>query len=389
MSFDLVALAAESRRQCLEEVLPWWFRFAVDNEYGGVLSMVSDTGERHGTDKFVWSQARWLWVMSAAANRLEPRPEFTSSAAQTANFLQQYGRHSDGRWHYRLSREGAPIEGPISIYSDFFAVYGLSEYYRLSSNPEALATAVSTFEHLCARLESPQFHEIAPYPLEPGQRVFGTHMMLVEIANELSITLGGSSAIDAIAGRAADRMLHSFRQPDSGLIVEYLSRNYSPIPAPQGTLVIPGNAIEGMWFLAHFAHRTGRRELLPAITEATLRHLEFGWDPRYGGVLLNCDLHGGTPYLPHADKKVWWPHVEALYTLALLSALQPEDHRLREWLQRIHQWAYVHFPIPGGEWRQRLDRAGEPVTEVIALPVKDPFHLPRTLILLGQLRRYS
>lgn len=366
----------DPRRQCLDEVLPWWFRFAVDDQYGGVLSMVSNTGERLGTDKFVWSQARWLWVMSAAANRLEPRPEFLDAAEKTAQFLMRYGRGQDGRWHYKLSREGEPLEGPISIYSDCFAVYGLSEYFRLTREQAALDLAVNTFEQICERLESPSFQEIAPYPITPGQRVFGTHMMFVEIANELSITLGGDASIDALTARAMDHILSDFLQPESDLILEYLSRDYRPIAGPQGSLVIPGNAIEGMWFVAHFAQRTGRADLLPTIAQVVRSHLEFGWDKEYGGLLLNCDLNGGTPFLPHADKKVWWPHIEAIYALALLVPDSP-------WFEKVYDWTYAHFPVPGGEWQQRLDRTGQPVTEVIALPVKDPFHLPRALILMA------
>jgi N-acylglucosamine 2-epimerase len=38
-----------------------------------------------------------------------------------------------------------------------------------------------------------------------------------------------------------------------------------------------------------------------------------------------------------------------------------------------------------GEWRQRLDRRGDPISTVVALPVKDPFHLPRAAILAVQL----
>jgi N-acylglucosamine 2-epimerase len=34
-----------------------------------------------------------------------------------------------------------------------------------------------------------------------------------------------------------------------------------------------------------------------------------------------------------------------------------------------------------GEWRQKLQRDFTPMTGVVALPVKDPFHLPRSLIL--------
>lgn len=57
-----------------------------------------------------------------------------------------------------------------------------------------------------------------------------------------------------------------------------------------------------------------------------------------------------------------------------------------QWYQRVHEWSFAHFPMAGlGEWRQRLDRQGRPVTDLVALPVKDPFHLPRAVILILQL----
>jgi len=45
-------------------------------------------------------------------------------------------------------------------------------------------------------------------------------------------------------------------------------------------------------------------------------------------------------------------------------------------------WAFAHFPdIQHGEWTQKLDRQGNKINDVIALPVKDPYHLPRGLII--------
>lgn len=380
-----VDLAKAARRECLNDVMPWWFRHGVDDRQGGVFSMMSDSGERLGTDKFVWSQARWLWTVSAAYNRLEPRAEFARAAEQTAKFLLRHGRGADGRWHYRVSEDGALVEGAISIYSDFFAVYGLSEYFRLSGDQEALDAATATFRQICERIAQPDFVEIAPYRMRPGLRPYGVQMMMVETANELSITLGGLAEVDAIAGLAMERILTRFLQPDSGLVVEFLEGDFERASAPEGTLIVPGHAIEGMWFLAHFARRTNQLDLLEKMTQVTIRHLEYGWDPEFGGILLNRDLHGQDPYFPHGDKKIWWPHSEAIYTLALLRSINPANVAVQQWLERVHAWTYAHFPLPDGEWRQRLDRRGEPISEVIALPVKDPFHLPRALILLSQL----
>jgi N-acylglucosamine 2-epimerase len=50
-------------------------------------------------------------------------------------------------------------------------------------------------------------------------------------------------------------------------------------------------------------------------------------------------------------------------------------------------WDYVvrTFPHPDpavGEWIQIRDRAGRPLEQVVALPVKDPYHIARNLLQL-------
>jgi len=114
-------------------------------------------------------------------------------------------------------------------------------------------------------------------------------------------------------------------------------------------------------------------------------HLEKGWDKDYGGIFLGIDAEGHPPFMPNSDRKLWWPHTEALYALLLAHRLTGERW-CEEWYDRVHEWSFHHFAMPDvGEWRQRLDRKGNPITDVVALPVKDPFHLPRALILAIQL----
>lgn len=44
------------------------------------------------------------------------------------------------------------------------------------------------------------------------------------------------------------------------------------------------------------------------------------------------------------------------------------------------------FPDPDGqEWIQIRSRDGSPLDEVVALPVKDPMHIARSLLLLNAL----
>ena len=177
-----------------------------------------------------------------------------------------------------------------------------------------------------------------------------------------------------------------FLCPQRRAVLEFLRRDYSELPPGEGTFVMPGHAIESMWFLMHWAERRGDRSTVARAAEAIRWSLEAGWDPEYGGIFLGIDIAGGTPFLPHSDKKLWWPHTESLYALLLARRLTGEAW-CEEWYRRVHEWSFAHFPMPEGEWRQRLDRQGNPVTEVVALPVKDPFHLPRAVILILQLLR--
>jgi N-acylglucosamine 2-epimerase len=81
--------------------------------------------------------------------------------------------------------------------------------------------------------------------------------------------------------------------------------------------------------------------------------------------------------------------VEALYATLLAHELTGEPWCL-EWYQRVSDWTWSHFLSPQGrDWYQRLTREGKPTTEVIALPVKDPFHLPRGAMLIMQLMEQS
>jgi N-acylglucosamine 2-epimerase len=179
-----------------------------------------------------------------------------------------------------------------------------------------------------------------------------------------------------------------FMRPTRRCLLEFLDRDYHELPPPEGTFVMPGHAIECMWFQMHRALVRGDSGRIRDAAEVIQWHLEKGWDTDYGGIFLGIDAEGGAPFLPNSDAKLWWPHTEALYALLLAGDLTGETWCSR-WFEQVFEWSFQHFSMPEvGEWRQRLDRSGRPVTTVIALPVKDPFHLPRALILsLEQLRR--
>jgi len=175
--------------------------------------------------------------------------------------------------------------------------------------------------------------------------------------------------------------METFLRPARGLILEWLDMAGNEIAPPEGTVVLPGHAIESMWMQLHIALETGESTIIERAVEAVRRHLEIGWDAEYGGLFLAVDADGRSDVAwRFPEAKLWWPHTEALYATLLAYEISRQDWCL-EWYQRLHDYSFSHFPVkPHGEWTQKLDRRGHPITDVVALPVKDPFHLPRALI---------
>jgi N-acylglucosamine 2-epimerase len=61
---------------------------------------------------------------------------------------------------------------------------------------------------------------------------------------------------------------------------------------------------------------------------------------------------------------------------------------MRGWFERVWAYSFRVFPQPDakvGEWIQIRDRRGEPLDRVVALPVKDPYHIARNLIQIVEL----
>jgi N-acylglucosamine 2-epimerase len=152
-----------------------------------------------------------------------------------------------------------------------------------------------------------------------------------------------------------------------------------------------------MWFILHQAMELGSCEIIARAAAVTRATCERAWDRECGGGIPQfMDRHTGRqpsgpipPELAKAvmvwkvrnlwDKKLWWPHSEALYTLLLVHELTGEGWAM-DWYRRFHEYTFKTFPNPDrrvGEWIQIRDRRGRPESAVVALPVKDPMHIAR------------
>lgn len=85
------------------------------------------------------------------------------------------------------------------------------------------------------------------------------------------------------------------------------------------------------------------------------------------------------------DYKLWWPHAEAIYScLRFYEATGNTD--FLHWYEKIKAYTFAVFPSDTGmEWIQIRKQDGEPLERVVALPVKDPYHILRMHLLAIQI----
>lgn len=377
-------MARALRAHLTDHVMPFWDLHAWDEVTGTLCTCIGDDGTVRSRDKWLWSQWRAVWVFSRLHRTLGMDARWLERAQRIAAFCERKGWiDRDEGWALVVSGDGEVVRGHESTYTDAFAVYGLAELHRAapSASVEALArrSADAALKQLAQRYDTlPHF----PYPVPRGAKPHGVPMMWSLVLAEAGEVFRGSRYL-AAACRLADEVMRDFRRLEDGLLVEFVGLDGSPWPAPRGTAVVPGHAIESMWFQLRLLEISGDDPSRRADALKTMRrHLEFGWDETHGGLLLARDADGAAKVgWEFAELKLWWPHTEALYG-ALLAWSETGDGAWLDWYERLWRLCLARFvDWEHGEWRQKLNRDLTPWDGVVALPVKDPFHLPRSLIL--------
>lgn len=402
-------LGPRLRSELLDTILPFWRR-TLDTERGGVLNCWDNTGTRLvRRDKFSWSQGRFAWLyarLGAAARSgvvLGDAGALLAHADKTLRFLEAHAFLPEGKVAFLLSetgelREAVPGKGPApSIYADCFVAMGLAEYAGVTGDGARMERAWQLVESIEARVAAGDF-PTHPSPIPAGYAAHAITMIRLNVSLVLhaaSERLGEARA-EAAWRRCvalADTIFGTFVQPD-GSLVELRRLDGAPDDSLHARHFNPGHTLECVWMLLTVAEREKRADWLARAAQVTLTSCERGWDTDYGGLLYYIDREGGEPrgtagvsayersILEGWTKKLWWVHSEAIYT-TLLTYRMTGDERAKAWCERVCEYTLRTFPHPDpavGEWIQIRDRKGAPVEAVVALPVKDPYHIARNLI---------
>lgn len=62
------------KNDLLTDILPFWLKYGIDHENGGYFTCLDRDGSLLDTNKSVWFQGRFAFILAYAYNNLENRP---------------------------------------------------------------------------------------------------------------------------------------------------------------------------------------------------------------------------------------------------------------------------------------------------------------------------
>jgi N-acylglucosamine 2-epimerase len=379
MNFDRKKIKDLYRKELFDNVIPFWLKYSLDEEFGGFISQLDREGTPYGKDKSVWVQGRATWLFSKLYNHIEKNPDWLYAARLGADFIKKFAFDESGRAFFRLNQDGKPINKPWSIFSETFLIIGLAHYAKASGDELSLEQAVKTYWNLVSLLDNPE--KIGSNTVYENYPVKGHAIPMIMVATTQELReIVPDDRYQPVMKKYLGEILWVHARDDVQALLENVNSDGSMIPGPEGRCVNPGHAIESAWFCLREGQKLKDKNIIKRALEILDWSLRLGWDEEYGGLFYFVDLANRPLDQLEWDMKLWWPHTEALYALLLAYELTG-DEKYAQWFIKIHEWSFAHFPDKEyGEWYGYLHRDGSISHTLKGNLWKGPFHLPRALL---------
>ncbi|MCC6681680.1 MAG: AGE family epimerase/isomerase [Phycisphaeraceae bacterium] len=369
----------------LQDVLPFWIRHAIDRECGGFLHCLDRDGAVLDTDKSIWIQGRFTWLLATLYNTVEKNPQWLELAEHGIRFLEKHGFDSDGRMFFTVTREGKPLRKRRYVFSEAFASMAFAAYAKATGDAKAADRARQLHRLFVKCMTEPGHLEPKIIPSTRSMQSIGASMMGIAVAQCLRENFGDTD-VNADIDRWLDRLERYFVKHDLKVVMENVGPEGEILDHFDGRILNPGHAIETGWFVLHEARNRGGDPKLIELGTAMIDYMwRRGWDGEHGGILYFRDVYEKPVQEYWQDMKFWWPHTDT--TAALLTAyVVTGDAKFKQWHRMVHDWAHQHFPDPEhGEWFGYLHRDGRLSVPLKGNMWKGPFHLPRMQLYCWQL----
>lgn len=388
----LSPLKAEVQEE-LQRLLKFWSSEVLDKEHGGFIGQVNHSGEKlPQANKGSVLNTRILWTFSAAY-RSTQKEAYKKIADTSYHYVSDYfldTKHGGVFWE--LNYLGNPVNMRKQAYAQSFAIYGFSEYYRATKNPESLNKAKKLYHLIEANFwddsHSGYIEALAEdwAPIDDmrlsdkdlnAPKSMNTHLHILEAYSNLYRIWPDEGLKKNIIGLLSIFQNHIIDK-ENGHFNLFFGMDWTI----KSTAISFGHDIEGAWLLHEAAeviddknHIENIRKIAINLVDITLNE---GLDS--DGSIFNEYEHNTL------DKdKHWWPQAEAMVGLMDAYQIDPKP----DYLNHIYNlWSFIKnhlMDTENGEWFWRVDSNGKtnPTDDKVGF-WKCPYHNSRALMELTE-----
>lgn len=371
---------AESYKKDLtENIMPFWMKYGLDLENGGVYTCVDRDGSLMDTTKSVWFQGRFAFICSFAYNNVEKNQEWLDAAKSTLEFIEKHCFDEQGHMYFSVTAEGKPLRKRRYVFSETFAAIAMSEYALATGDQHWAKRAIQVFEDTQRFLATPGF---LPAKFEADVKLQGHSivMILINVGSCIRKVVDDPKLTQQI-DESIEKLRKYFIHPEFKCLLETVGENGEFIDTNMTRTINPGHCIETSWFIMEEAKLRGwDKPMLDMALQVFDWSWDWGWDKQYGGIINFRDCKNLPPQDYSQDMKFWWPQCETIIA-SLYAYLGTGDEKYLYRHERISEWTYAHFPdAEYGEWYGYLHRDGTVAQPAKGNLYKGPFHIPRMMI---------
>ena len=371
---------AESYKKDLtENIMPFWMKYGLDRENGGVYTCVDRDGSLMDTTKSAWFQGRFAFICSFAYNNVEKNQEWLDAAKSTLEFIEKHCFDEQGHMYFSVTAEGKPLRKRRYVFSETFAAIAMSEYALATGDQHWAKRAIQVFEDTQRFLATPGF---LPAKFEADVKLQGHSivMILINVGSCIRKVVDDPKLTQQI-DESIEKLRKYFIHPEFKCLLETVGENGEFIDTNMTRTINPGHCIETSWFIMEEAKLRGwDKPMLDMALQVFDWSWDWGWDKQYGGIINFRDCRNLPPQDYSQDMKFWGPQCETIIA-SLYAYLGTGDEKYLYRHERISEWTYAHFPdAECGEWYGYLHRDGTVAQPAKGNLYKGPFHIPRMMI---------
>lgn len=373
----------------LTSILKYWLENTIDEENGGFVGEINHQNViNNNSEKGAVLNARILWSFSAAY-AVEKNPEYLSTAKRAFQYIKDYFFDKEfGGIFWSLNADGSPKDTKNQIYAIAFVIYGLSEFYKIFKNEDALELAQSLFYKI--ELYSKDYknkgyleaftrdwQEIEDLRLSKKdaneKKTMNTHLHIVEAYANLYTIWPNQKLKDAIK-EILEVIAIYFIDKDSWHLKLFFDENWKE----KEDVISYGHDIEAAWLLQWCAETIEDVDLVKSYQKYAV---EFAKSTKEG-----LDSDGGLWYEYEPKKqeliaeKHWWPQAELW--IGMINAWQlTQNEEFLDITEKNFEFVEKYIiDLKKGEWIWGVYADYSPILKDKAGFWKCPYHNSRACI---------